>query len=353
MKLINTSQLNNQHSHHQEDKFNDEQGLNKMKQVDSKTNRAPRKGLTLVRYIGLYSSIILILLSLLVIQIKGFNLAVDFTGGVITEIQTTLPVDQVQLHAALEKVITSSFSLTHGNTNLQWSIHQAITGNDIPDSSSLMNEIIHYTENGHENGTIDNISISVLSSSVIGPQVGDELVESGGIAMIASLVSMLLYLSLRFEWRLASGAVLALFHDIILVLGVFSLFQLEFDLTVLAAILAVIGYSLNDSIVISDRIREMLRDKKATGTLGQMIDSAIISTLTRTLITSGTTLSTVSAIWLLAGQPLQGFSIALFVGIMVGTYSSIFLSATIPELLNLNRDHYQMKESPVEIENYA
>lgn len=353
MKLINPSQLNNQPSITQKNKLNNEFSLNKMKNTDLKTSRIAKKGLTLVRYMGLYSSMILVLLSLLVIQIRGFNLAVDFTGGVITEIQTDHPVGQEQLHAALEKVIPSSFSLTHGNTDLQWSIHQAITNNDIPESSSLMNDMTHYTENGQQNNTIDNLSISVLSSSVIGPQVGDELVESGGIAMIASLVSMLLYLSLRFEWRLASGAVLALFHDIILVLGFFSLFQIEFDLTVLAAILAVIGYSLNDSIVISDRIREMLRDKKVTGMLGEVIDSAIVSTLTRTLITSGTTLSTVSAIWLLAGQPLQGFSIALFVGIMVGTYSSIFLSATIPELLNLNRDHYQMKESPVDIENYA
>lgn len=353
MKLINPSQLNNQPSITQKNKLNNEFSLNKMKNTDLKTSRIAKKGLTLVRYMGLYSSMILVLLSLLVIQIRGFNLAVDFTGGVITEIQTDHPVGQEQLHAALEKVIPSSFSLTHGNTDLQWSIHQAITNNDIPESSSLMNDMTHYTENGQQNNTIDNLSISVLSSSVIGPQVGDELVESGGIAMIASLVSMLLYLSLRFEWRLASGAVLALFHDIILVLGFFSLFQIEFDLTVLAAILAVIGYSLNDSIVISDRIREMLRDKKVTGMLGEVIDSAIVSTLTRTLITSGTTLSTVSAIWLLAGQPLQGFSIALFVGIMVGTYSSIFLSATIPELLNLNRDHYQITESPVEIENYA
>ena len=353
MKLINPSQLNNQPSITQKNKLNNEFSLNKMKITDLKTSQPAKKGLTLVRYIGLYSSMILVLLSLLVIQIRGFNLAVDFTGGVITEIQTDHPVGQEQLHAALEKVIPSFFSLTHGNTDLQWSIHQAITNNDMPESSSLMNDITHYTENGQQNNTIDNLLISVLSSSVIGPQVGDELVESGGIAMIASLVSMLLYLSLRFEWRLASGAVLALFHDIILVLGFFSLFQIEFDLTVLAAILAVIGYSLNDSIVISDRIREMLRDNKVTGMLGEVIDSAIVSTLTRTLITSGTTLSTVSAIWLLAGQPLQGFSIALFVGIMVGTYSSIFLSATIPELLNLNRDHYQMKESPVDIENYA
>ena len=353
MKLINPSQLNNQPSITQKNKLNNEFSLNKMKNADLKTSQPAKKGLTLVRYIGLYSSMILVLLSLLVIQIRGFNLAVDFTGGVITEIQTDHPVGQEQLHTALEKVIPSSFSLTQGNTDLQWSIHQAITNNDMPESSSLMNDITNYTENGQQNNTIDNLLISVLSSSVIGPQVGDELVESGGIAMIASLVSMLLYLSLRFEWRLASGAVLALFHDIILVLGFFSLFQIEFDLTVLAAILAVIGYSLNDSIVISDRIREMLRDNKVTGMLGEVIDSAIVSTLTRTLITSGTTLSTVSAIWLLAGQPLQGFSIALFVGIMVGTYSSIFLSATIPELLNLNRDHYQMKESPVDIENYA
>lgn len=261
-----------------------------------KTNKA---GFTLARYIGLYSSIALILLSLLAMQLKGFNFAVDFTGGVVTEIQTDQPVSQQQLQTALSKVIKEPFSLINVGSDSQWSIRQAISGDEMPETSLLMSKID------------SDFSIRVLSSSVIGPQVGDELFEAGGLAILASLIAMMIYLSLRFEWRLASGAVVALLHDIIIVLGVFSWLQIEFYLTVLAALLAVIGYSLNDSIVISDRIREMLRGKAAKGALNVIINSAILSTLTRTLITSGTTLGTVSAIWLLAGQPLQ-VSLSLF-----------------------------------------
>jgi preprotein translocase subunit SecF len=302
-------------------------------------NKTKKTGFTLVRYMGFYCSIGLVLLSLLAMLTKGFNLAVDFTGGVITEIQTTQPVSQEHLQVALKQVIKVPFSLTNVGNEYQWSIRQAINNEKMPETSLLMQNIDA------------DFTIKVLSASVIGPQVGDELVEMGGLALLASLVAMLIYLSFRFEWRLATGSVLALFHDIIIVLGVFSLFQIEFDLTVLAALLAVIGYSLNDSIVISDRIREVLRSK-ATGTINEIIDGAIISTLTRTLITSATTLGTVAAIWLLAGAPLHGFSIALFIGILVGTLSSICLSATVPELLGLKREHYQIKDLPKEGELY-
>ncbi len=302
--------------------------------------KTPKTGFTLARYIALYSSIILVLLSLLTMQLKGFNFAVDFTGGVVTEIRTDRPVNQKQLQTALSEVIKAPFSLSYAGNDSQWSVRQAISGDKIPETSLLMDNIE------------SDFTINVVSSSVIGPQVGDELFEAGGLAILASLIAMMAYLSLRFEWRLASGAVIALFHDIIIVLGVFSWLQLEFDLTVLAAILAVIGYSLNDSIVLSDKIREMLRSKTAVGSLNEIINHSILATLARTLITSGTTLGTVSAIWLLAGQPLQGFSVALFVGIVVGTLSSVCLSATIPELLNLKREHYQIQEQPQGIENY-
>jgi len=301
--------------------------------------KTPKTGFTLARYIGFYSSLVFILLSLLTMQLKGFNFAVDFTGGVITEIQTDQPVNEQQLQTALTSVIKEPFTLINVGSDLQWSIRQGISSEKMPETSLLMESISA------------DFSINVLSASVIGPQVGDELFEAGALAIIASLVAMLIYLSLRFEWRLASGSVVALFHDIIIVLGVFSLLQIEFDLTVLAALLAVIGYSLNDSIVIADRIREMLRTKMK-GSLNGIINKAILSTLTRTLITSGTTLGTVSAIWLLAGQPLEGFSIALFVGILVGTFSSVCISATVPELLNLKREHYQIEEKPEGVESY-
>ena len=182
------------------------------------------------------------------------------------------------------------------------------------------------------------------SSAYIGSQVGDELFEQGCLALLAAMVAVMLYLAIRFEWRLALGSVVALTHDLILVLGLFSLLQLEFNLTVLASLLAIIGYSLNDSIIVGDRVRELLRVKlNASISVSSIINSAIKSTLTRTLITSGTTLATVASVWLLAGTPLQGFAIALFSGIVVGTFSSVCIAATLPELMGLSAKNYEVK----------
>jgi len=186
--------------------------------------------------------------------------------------------------------------------------------------------------------------VHVLSSSYLGSQVGDELFEQGYLALFAAMVAVMLYLAMRFEWRLALGAVAALFHDIIIVVGLFAWLQLEFNLTVLASLLAIIGYSLNDSIIVGDRVRELLRIETAQNlAVDKVINNAISSTLTRTLITSGTTLATVASIWLLAGAPLQGFSIALFAGIVVGTLSSICIAATLPQLLGLSAQNYKVK----------
>ena len=160
--------------------------------------------------------------------------------------------------------------------------------------------------------------------------------------MLTALIIILLYLSARFEWRFATGAILALAHAIIFVLGVFAWSGIEFNLTVVASLLAIVGYSLNDSIIIADRIRELMCSNYKHN-ISEVIDGAIKSTLTRTLITSGTTLSTIAAVWLLAGPPLQGFSIALFCGVFIGTFSSICISATFPEISGLTADYYHAK----------
>ena len=175
--------------------------------------------------------------------------------------------------------------------------------------------------------------------------MGDELFEQGCLALFSAMVAVMLYLAVRFEWRLAVGSVVALVHDLLLVLGLFSLLSIEFNLTVLASLLAIIGYSLNDSIIVGDRVRELLRVKSNNAlSPASIINSAIKSTLTRTLITSGTTLATVASVWLLAGAPLQGFAIALFTGIVVGTFSSICIAATLPELLGLSAKNYEEKQ---------
>ncbi len=180
---------------------------------------------------------------------------------------------------------------------------------------------------------------------MVGSQVGQELIDQGGLALLICLLSILAYLSFRFEWRLASGALLALLHDVILVLGFFAITQMEFNLTVFAAVLAVLGYSLNDSIIISDRIRELLLAKQQTPT-ADINDQAIIATFSRTMVTSGTTLMTISALWLMGGAPLQGFAIAMFIGIISGTWSSISIGTVLPEWLGLESKHYL----PVELD---
>ena len=171
----------------------------------------------------------------------------------------------------------------------------------------------------------------------VGPQVGGELTEKGGLAMLYALIGILAYVAWRFEWRFALGAVIALVHDVLVTVGVFSLLGLEFSLPVLAAVLAVIGYSLNDTIVVFDRIRENFR-KMRKGTIVDIMNSAINQTLRRTLLTSLTTLLVVVTLILLGGEIIKGFAVALFIGILVGTYSSIFVASPVVLSLRITRD---------------
>ncbi|MDP5207783.1 protein translocase subunit SecF, partial [Alishewanella sp. SMS9] len=171
----------------------------------------------------------------------------------------------------------------------------------------------------------------------VGPSVGDELKEQGGLAMLTALIGILLYVGMRFEWRLSLGAVLALGHDVIITLGLFSLLQLEFDLTVLAAILALIGYSINDTIVVFDRIRESFR-KLRDSTPEETVNDAVTSTLNRTVVTSLTTIIVLIVLFYMGGALIHNFATALLFGIAIGTYSSIFVASGIAVQLGLNRD---------------
>jgi len=161
----------------------------------------------------------------------------------------------------------------------------------------------------------------------VGPQVGDELTEDGGLAMLYALVGILIYVALRFEYRFAVGSVIALIHDVVITIGIFALFQIEFDLPVLAAVLAVIGYSLNDTIVVYDRIRENFR-KMRKGTSMQIVNTSLNQTLARTLVTSFTTLLVLIALFVFGGEIIHGFALALIIGVVVGTYSSIYVAST-------------------------
>ncbi|MEI8618914.1 protein translocase subunit SecF [Pseudoalteromonas sp. B193] len=287
---------------------------------------------TRLRFMGMLLSAILVLLSVFTLTQKGLNFGLDFTGGYLTEFTTSQSVELKELQSFIAKNHNGEFELTaQGNSHFQLreAPSASTTGNSLDWQSAV-------TQN-------DDINAQVLSSAYIGSQVGDELFDQGCLAMFAAMIAVMIYLAVRFEWRLAVGSVVALVHDLILVLGLFSLLQIEFNLTVLASLLAIIGYSLNDSIV-GDRVRELLRvQSNNVLSPATIINNAIKSTLTRTLITSGTTLATVASVWLLAGAPLQGFAIALFTGIVVGTFSSICIAATLPELLGLSAKNYEVK----------
>ncbi|MEN8635971.1 protein translocase subunit SecF [Pseudoalteromonas distincta] len=288
---------------------------------------------TRLRFMGMLISAMLVLLSVFTLTQKGLNFGLDFTGGYLTEFTTSQSVELKELQSFIAENHNGEFELTaQGNSHFQ--LREAPSASTTANSLDWQSAV---TQN-------DDINAQVLSSAYIGSQVGDELFDQGCLAMFAAMIAVMIYLAVRFEWRLALGSVVALVHDLILVLGLFSLLQIEFNLTVLASLLAIIGYSLNDSIIIGDRVRELLRvQSNNVLSPATIINNAIKSTLTRTLITSGTTLATVASVWLLAGAPLQGFAIALFTGIVVGTFSSICIAATLPELLGLSAKNYEVK----------
>lgn len=287
--------------------------------------------LTKLRLAGFKAAIVMVLLSITMIFINGLNLGIEFTGGVITRFTTDEPVAALQMQDLLADQIQGEFTLSNAKDATEWTVRQ-----EAAQAKQHYKVWFDKLVNGVEFGT------QFLDSDAFGPQVGEQLINQGGLAMLATLIAIMLYLALRFEWRLACGAITALFHDVTVVLGVFALLGLEFNLTVLAAILAVIGYSLNDSIIVADRMRELMKVNKDS-TLDTIINAAISSTMARTLVTSGTTLATIGSIWLLAGKPLEGFAISLFIGILVGTLSSICISATIPGMLGLDVNHYKPK----------
>ncbi|MCU7961219.1 protein translocase subunit SecF [Shewanella sp. SW32] len=287
--------------------------------------------LTKWRYVSSAISILLMLVSLTIIGVKGFNWGLDFTGGVVTEVQIDRKITSSELQPLLNAAYQQEVSVVSASEPGRWVLRYS----DIKNADT-------------EQGNIDiqqvlaplNSEVQVLNSSVVGPQIGQELAEQGGLALLVAMLAILGYLSYRFEWRLASGALFALVHDVVFVLAFFALTQMEFNLTILAAVLAILGYSLNDSIIIADRIRELLIAKPKLA-IQDINNQAIVATFSRTMVTSGTTLMTVGALWIMGGGPLEGFSIAMFIGILTGTFSSISVGTSLPELLGLTPEHYK------------
>ncbi|MDK9739695.1 protein translocase subunit SecF [Vibrio sp. D404a] len=285
--------------------------------------------MTRLRKVMSVISIVLFMSSVMLVAVKGFNWGLDFTGGVVAEVQLSDQVTKEALKTKLDTAFQQDVQVVGMAEQDRWTIrYSQLT--DAP-QTSLVDALASVSD-----------QVQVLNSSVVGPQVGQDMVDQGGLAVLVCFIMIMLYLSVRFEWRLALGALAAIIYDVTIILGLFAFTQFEFNLTVLAAVLAILGYSLNDSIIIADRVREMLRGNP-NGETDNLLNESVKATFSRTMVTSGTTLLTVSALWLLGGAALQGFAIALVVGILSGTWSSISVGITLPKLLGLLPCHYQIK----------
>jgi preprotein translocase subunit SecF len=275
-------------------------------------------------------SAVIILAAVASLLIRGLNFGIDFTGGVELEIGFPQDADLQKVRASLEKAgygdaVVQSFG------NAQDVLVRLLPREGQQDVNQLAQSVLGAIQ-------ADAAGVELRRTEVVGPQVGKELAEKGALAVLFTFLLILAYVALRFQWKLGVGAIIAAMHDPIIILGVFSLTGMTFDLPALAAILAVIGYSLNDTVVVFDRIRERFLSMRK-GTPEQVMDTAINETLSRTIMTSGTTMLTVLALLFFGGEILRGFATALAIGIVVGTYSSIYIaSATALDLKLTARD---------------
>tara|TARA_Y100001949_G_scaffold176542_1_gene190257 strand:- start:1816 stop:2718 length:903 start_codon:yes stop_codon:yes gene_type:complete len=275
------------------------------------------------RFIALVVSVSFILVSFATISIQQLQLGLDFTGGTLVEVGFTETVDPEEIRTYLEGNQIDALVQAFGSDK-----DLLIK---IPSSENIENANI----------VIDSLkeqySFQLRRSGFVGPQVGGELRDQGGLGLLAALLVMMIYIMFRFQYKFAIGAVVALFHDVLIVLGIFSIFRLEFDLSVLAALMAVIGYSLNDTIVVSDRIRENFRAKRKLNS-EQVINRSLNNTLGRTLITSLTTLLVLFSLLFLGGEIIRNFAIALSIGVVVGTYSSIYVLTNVLLSMKISAD---------------
>ena len=278
-------------------------------------------------------STILIVLSVFTIATKGFNWGLDFTGGTIAELKFSKPADLDEVRNALNtQGLEGAVVQYYGST-------KDVVIRIAPKGELTQQKISDGVQKG--SAAVDS-KVSLTRIEYVGPSVGEELANQGFLAILAALGSILVYVALRFEWRMATGAVMSLAHDVLVTLAVFSWTQMEFDLNVLAAVLTVVGYSLNDTIVVFDRVRENAR-RIRNETMRNIIDISMTETLSRTLITSGTTLITVIALFWKGGPMIHGFSTALLIGIGFGTYSSIYVASAWAMYMKMNREDLMPK----------
>ena len=271
---------------------------------------------------------LLVLLSIVSLAFNGLNQGLDFTGGAMIEIGFDEEIDPELVRDRLEVGGFENGTVQYFGSNTDLLIR--VPPVDGVNQSQLGDEIYSFISGQF-------VDSKLRQSSYVGPAVGDELAEDGGLALLAALIVVMLYIFFRFTKQFSVGAVSALVHDVLIVLGLFSIFGWTFDLTVLAALLAVIGYSLNDTIVVSDRIRENFRSIRKGSSIN-VINESINQTLGRTLVTSMTTLFVLLSLLLAGGESIRGFALALSVGVLVGTYSSIYVASNVLILMNISRE---------------
>ena len=281
------------------------------------------------RRLAMIVSLVVILVAVGSLVARGLDLGIDFTGGTLIEVGYEEPPALESVRAALVNSGYGEASVQQFGTPRDVLIRLA-SGSEEGDSARLSNEVFATLSEA-----VDG-AVELRRVEFVGPQVGDELTEDGALAVLVALMAILLYVALRFEWRFAVGSVIALVHDVTITVGLFALLQVEFDLPVLAAVLAVIGYSLNDTIVVFDRIRENFR-KMRKGTPEQIVNRSLNETLARTLVTSTTTMLVLLALFFLGGEIIHGFAFALLIGVLIGTYSSIYVASTSILMLGVSK----------------
>jgi preprotein translocase subunit SecF len=307
------------------------------------------------RRLAFIFSLVLMVISISAIALRGLSFGIDFTGGTLVEVSYQQPVQVQEVRDSLQENGFADAVVQHFGTSRDVMIRlPADTASESGKAAEISSKVMQTLRKpvgevlmeqagekvqqcSSDGGAAQDCQLQMLRVEFVGPQVGDELANQGGLAMLYALIGILIYVMFRFEWRFAVGSVVALVHDVVITIGVFALFQFEFSLAVLAAVLAVIGYSLNDTIVVYDRIRENFRKMRKSDS-ANIMNSSINQTLPRTILTSLTTLLVVVILLIFGGEVIRGFSIALSIGVLIGTYSSIFVASPTVFWLGITRE---------------
>tara|TARA_X000000950_G_scaffold73780_1_gene92030 strand:- start:17270 stop:18184 length:915 start_codon:yes stop_codon:yes gene_type:complete len=284
------------------------------------------------RKIAAYASLALFVISIVSLSFRGLSLGLDFSGGTLVEVTYEDSVNLEEVRGMLTNNGFDDYQVVNFGSDRDVLIKIA----DQPGNSQLGDEVFALVQANDPDTELKRVEF-------VGPQIGSELRDQGGLGMLVALAMILLYVAFRFQYKFALGAVTALAHDVIIILGLFSLFAWDFDLTVMAALLAVIGYSLNDTIVVSDRIRENFRSQRGIESI-EVVDLSINQMLARTLITSLTTLLVLLALYFLGGELIRGFALALIIGVIIGTYSSIYVVANMLIMFAIKQEDMAIPE---------